>query len=73
MWPFFQLMSHKLAAYAVSFAVIGVLWISHRRTFSRLLRADGPLDVLNFLMLGLMALLPLGTELLWESAQRRRC
>jgi uncharacterized membrane protein len=63
---FFQLMSHKLAAYAVSFATIGVLWISHRRMFSRFLRADGPLDVLNFLMLGLVALLPLGTELLWE-------
>jgi uncharacterized membrane protein len=64
---FFQLMSHKLAAYAVSFATIGVLWISHRRMFSRFLRADGPLDVLNFLMLGLIALLPLGTELLWEA------
>ena len=63
---FFQLMAHKLAAYAVSFATIGVLWISHRRMFSRLLKADGVLDVLNFLMLGLVALLPLGTELLWE-------
>lgn len=64
---FFQLMSHKLAAYAVSFATIGVLWISHRRMFSRFRKADGPLDVLNFLMLGLVALLPLGTELLWEA------
>ena len=64
---FFQLMSHKLAAYAVSFATIGVLWISHRRMFSRFVKADGPLDVFNFLMLGLVALLPLGTELLWEA------
>ena len=63
---FFQLMSAKLWSYAVSFATIGVLWISHRRTFSRLRRADGVLDVLNFLMLGLVALLPLGTQLLWE-------
>ena len=64
---FFHLMANKLTAYAVSFAAIGVLWISHRRTYSRLVKADGVLDVLNFLMLGLVALLPLGTELLWEA------
>ena len=64
---FFHLMANKLTAYAVSFAAIGVLWISHRRTYSRLVKADGILDVLNFLMLGLVALLPLGTELLWEA------
>jgi uncharacterized membrane protein len=63
---FFHLMAAKLLSYAVSFATIGVLWISHRRTFSRLRRADGVLDVLNFLVLGLVALLPLGTQLLWE-------
>jgi uncharacterized membrane protein len=64
---FFHLMAAKLTAYVVSFAAIGVLWISHRRTYSRLKKADGVLDVLNFLMLGLVALLPLGTELLWEA------
>ncbi|MBC7667167.1 MAG: DUF1211 domain-containing protein [Gemmatimonadaceae bacterium] len=62
---FFHLMAAKLQSYAVSFATIGVLWISHRRTFSRLRRADALLDVLNFLMLGLVALLPLATQLLW--------
>lgn len=59
MWP-------KLAAYAVSFAVIGVCWFSHRRVFARLVRADGGLDAFNFIVLGLIALLPLATELLWE-------
>ncbi|CAN5353888.1 TMEM175 family protein [soil metagenome] len=63
---FFHLMAPKLASYAVTFGCIGILWISHRRTFSRLTHADGALDVLNFLMLGLVALLPLGTQLLWE-------
>jgi len=62
----FGQMQHKLLAYAVSFGVIGIYWIAHRRTFSRLLKANGTLDVLNLLMLGLLALLPLGTELLWE-------
>ncbi len=64
---FFDLMFQKLAAYGVSFATIGTLWISHRRMFSRFVKADGPLDIVNFLMLGLVALLPLGTELLWEA------
>jgi uncharacterized membrane protein len=63
----FGQMQHKLTAYAVSFAVVGIYWISHRRTYSRLRKANGTLDVLNLLMLGLLALLPLGTELLWES------
>jgi uncharacterized membrane protein len=63
----FGQMQHKLMAYAVSFVVVGIYWISHRRTFSRLRKADGILDALNLVMLGLLALLPLGTELLWES------
>jgi len=63
----FGQMQHKLMAYVVSFAVVGIYWVSHRRTYSRLRRADGALDVLNLVMLGLLALLPLATELLWES------
>ena len=63
----FAQMQTKLMAYAVSFGVIGIYWISHRRTFSRLRKANGTLDVLNLLMLGLLALLPLTTELLWEA------
>ena len=62
----FHQMEEKLIAYAVSFAVIGICWISHRRVYGRLAKANGVLDVLNFLVLGLIALLPLGTELLWE-------
>jgi uncharacterized membrane protein len=63
----FGQMQHKLMAYAVSFAVVGIYWISHRRTYSRLRKANGVLDILNLAMLGLLALLPLATELLWES------
>lgn len=62
----FGQMGHKLWAYAVSFAVIGVYWISHRRIFARLRTANGVLDVLNLVVLGLIGLLPLVTELLWE-------
>jgi uncharacterized membrane protein len=61
-----SLMAPKLAAYAVSFAVVGIYWVSHRRIFARLAKANGVLDALNFVVLGLIALLPLATELLWE-------
>jgi uncharacterized membrane protein len=63
----FSQMQHKLMAYAVSFAVVGIYWISHRRIYSRLRKANDVLDILNLVMLGLLALLPLGTQLLWES------
>ncbi len=66
----FAQMNEKLLAYAISFAVIGICWISHRRVYGRMIRADGALDVLNFLVLGLIGLLPLGTELLWEQQGR---
>ncbi|WP_297514137.1 TMEM175 family protein [uncultured Caulobacter sp.] len=62
----FRQMAAKLVAYVVSFAVVGIYWISHRRIFERLKSANGVLDVLNFVVLGLVALLPLATELLWE-------
>jgi uncharacterized membrane protein len=62
----FAQMGVKLWAYAISFAVVGIYWISHRRIFQRLRSANVVLDVLNFIVLGLVALLPLGTELLWE-------
>lgn len=62
----FAQMGAKLTAYAVSFAVVGICWFSHRRVFARLVKANGALDFVNFLVLGLIALLPLATELLWE-------
>lgn len=67
----FRQMGAKLVAYAVSFAVVGIYWVSHRRIFSRLASADGVLDGLNFVVLGLIALLPLGTELLWEQVHNQ--
>jgi uncharacterized membrane protein len=62
----FSQMQAKLLSYAVSFGAIGMCWFSHRRVFARLVRADTWLDFTNFLVLGLIGLLPLGTELLWE-------
>jgi uncharacterized membrane protein len=56
----------RLAAYAVGFAIIAVYWLSHRRSFARLVRADFGVAALNFLMLALVCLMPAATALLWE-------
>ena len=66
----FHQMGPKLLAYALSFAVVGVGWFSHRRVFARLVRANGGLDFFNFVVLALIALLPLATELLWEGGNQ---
>lgn len=55
-----------LAAYGFSFAVVAVNWVMHRRTFRYLTRSDGALTVLNFVVLGLITLLPFITQLLSE-------
>ena len=45
-------------AYALSFLVIGVYWLAHRRFFAMILEADPPITVLNLIFLALVGLLP---------------
>lgn len=59
-------MWRELFAYVISFLVIAVYWASHRRTFSRFRRSDGGLTAINFLILGLVTLLPFGSKLIAE-------
>ncbi|MBV8684537.1 MAG: DUF1211 domain-containing protein [Caulobacteraceae bacterium] len=53
----------QLDAYALSFLVIAVFWLAHRRFFSMILDADPPITVLNLIFLGLVGLLPAATHL----------
>jgi uncharacterized membrane protein len=55
-----------MGAYIVSFAAVGAFWIGHRRVFQHMRRANGPLTVLNLLVLGLVALVPAGAQLIYE-------
>ena len=55
----------NIGAYIISFAVIGVYWMSHRNAFAQMRRADGVMAIFNLLSLGLIALLPAGTELIY--------
>lgn len=58
-WP-------SYAAYVVSFAVIGIIWINHHDTFSHLVAVDRPLQLLNLLLLMTVVVIPFPTSLLAE-------
>ncbi len=59
-WP-------SLAAYIVSFAVIGVMWVNHRSVFNHFGRVDRQLVYLNLLLLMTLAFLPFPTGVLGQA------
>lgn len=60
----FQDVIPDLGAYALSFAVIGMLWMRHHALYRDLRHIDGGLVRLNLLYLGLIAFIPFPTGLL---------
>jgi uncharacterized membrane protein len=59
-----------LYAYALSFAVLGKLWIAHHRFFSVLDRFDGRLMGLNLLYLAFVALVPYTSDVLGDYGEQ---
>jgi uncharacterized membrane protein len=59
LWP-------SYAAYVVSFAIIGIIWVNHHDIFGRIITVDRPLLFLNLLLLLTVAFLPFPTALLGE-------
>ncbi len=66
LWP--QLLGEwpMLAAYATSFATIGIMWINHHRLFAHIKRTNTVLQLLNLLLLLVIVLIPVPTALLAE-------
>jgi uncharacterized membrane protein len=54
----------ELGVAALSFAVIGLFWLSHRRVFSHLVRIDAAVLLLNLVFLAPVVLLPFSTQVL---------
>ena len=52
------------AGYAVSFAVIGVLWVNHHATLERVAKVDRSLLFLNLVVLAVVAFIPFPTAVL---------
>jgi uncharacterized membrane protein len=59
LWP-------SYAAYVVSFAIIGIIWVNHHEIFERIAVVDRPLLFLNLFLLLTVAFLPFPTALLGE-------
>ncbi len=57
------ILAPQLDAYALSFVVISIYWLAHRRLMAMVLTVDAPVTVLTLAMLGLVALLPAFTRL----------
>jgi uncharacterized membrane protein len=62
-WP-------SLAAYVVSFLVIGIMWVNHHTIFSHLRMIDREFFYLNVLLLMTIVFLPYPTEVLGEALGR---
>lgn len=56
-WP-------QFAAYTVSFAVIGIIWVNHHTIFDQFTRMTRTLLFLNILLLLFVVLIPFGTGML---------
>jgi len=62
-WP-------SLAAYVVSFAVIGIMWLNHHTVFSHLVHIDRGLFYLNLTLLMTIAFLPYPTEVFGQALRQ---
>jgi uncharacterized membrane protein len=54
----------RIAAYVMSFAIIGLYWISHHRTFELMAKVNGAVFWINLLLLLLVSFIPFPTALL---------
>ena len=54
-----------LSAFAVSFVVIAAFWGNHKRVLAHLSRVDAPFTLINLVLLGLVALIPAATQMLY--------
>jgi uncharacterized membrane protein len=62
-WP-------AVAAYVVSFAVIGIMWVNHHAVFSAVERVDRPFVYLNLALLLTVVFVPYPTGVLGEALSR---
>jgi uncharacterized membrane protein len=60
----------KVVAYLLSFAVIGLYWLSHWRTYHLIVRGNGRLATLNLLLLGVISFIPFPTSLIGGNGDR---
>lgn len=65
-WEIITSQSDDLFAYALSFIIIGLNWMGHHRKFRVIKNHDGPLMMIDLVLLFFIAFLPFPTSLLSE-------
>jgi len=66
-WPnFLAPLAPKLAVYALSFCIVGTMWIHHHQLLAAVRRGSPQLMWTNLLLLFFMSLIPLATSFLGE-------
>lgn len=65
-WEIITSQRDDLFAYALSFAIIGLNWMGHHRKFRVIKAHDGPLMMIDLVLLFFVAFLPFPTSLLSE-------
>src|SRR4051812_34982094 len=68
LWPSLVELWPQFFAFVLTFAILGVNWISHHRKFRVIVRFDGGLIWINLAFLMLVALAPFPTAVLSEFA-----
>jgi uncharacterized membrane protein len=72
-WPsFLAPLAPKLAIYALSFLIVGALWVNHHQLLAVVRRVTLPFIWMNLLLLFFMSLIPLATGFLGEHPQSAR-
>ena len=72
-WPsFLAPLAPKLAIYALSFLIVGALWVNHHQLLAVVRRATFPLMWMNLLLLFFISLIPLATAFLGEHPESAR-
>ena len=69
---FLEPLAPKLAIYALSFVIVGALWVNHHQLLAVVRRASPQLMWMNLLLLFFMSLIPLATGFLGEHPQLAR-
>jgi len=64
MRAFLTTLGVPLAAYALSFATVGVIWLNHHATFATIRHVDRTGNMLNLLLLAIVCFIPYPTALL---------
>jgi uncharacterized membrane protein len=71
LWPELRSMWRELLGYAVSFFVVGLLWLYHHSVFRYVRRANGTLLTLNVLFLFTVSVTPFSSALVTSNPDER--